>query len=270
LIIRQAIIEAENRINFLAGRFPQRVERDSAGFIDLTLHALSVGLPAQLLQNRPDVRHAERELAAAGLDVSIARKNFYPKLFITAGLGYEAFNPKYLYLTPASLVYNVAGNLVAPLINKTAIRADYLTANARQLQAVYDYQRVILNAFTEVVNRVSKVQNFSGSIAIKKQQVKALETSVDVANNLFLNARIEYLDVLFAQRDMFDAKRDLIDDKKEQLSAIVNAYQALGGGMVPLQYPEPTVVPRASSFPSPSAPPEVIVPPAPDKSDEKQ
>ena len=83
------------------------------------------------------------------------------------------------------MIANVAGNLVAPLINKKAIKADYLTANARQLQAVYNYQRVILNAFTEVINRVSKVENYSKSIEIKKQQVEALEASVDSRHQSF-------------------------------------------------------------------------------------
>ena len=92
-------------------------------------------MPAQLLQNRPDIRQAERELAAAGLDVKVARAHFYPELTITAGVGYEAFNPKYLFLTPESLIDNVAGNLVAPLINKKAIQAEYLSANAKQLQS---------------------------------------------------------------------------------------------------------------------------------------
>lgn len=260
LIINQQIIETENRINFLAGRYPQRVERNSAGFIDLTLPPLSVGVPSQLLQNRPDIRQAERNLAAAGLDIRIARKNFFPKLFITGGVGYEAFNTKYLFLTPDSLIYSVAGNLLAPLINKTAIRADYLNANAEQLQAVYEYQRVILNAFTEVINRVNGVRNYSNSIAIKKQQVQALERSVDIANNLFQNARIEYIDVLFAQRDMWQGRRDLIDTKQQQLSAIVNAYQALGGGWRS-GGPEP-LQPAAEEVPPPPKAEEL--PPAPE------
>ena len=230
LIIRQEIIETENRINFLSVATRSLSNAMSAAFIDLNLHTLNVGVPSQLLQNRPDIRQAERELAAAGLDVRVARANFFPKLVITAGVGYEAFNPKYLFLTPESLIYNVAGNLVAPLINKSAIQADYLNANARQLQAVYDYQRTILNAFTEVVNRVSKVQNYSKSIEIKKQQLESLEAAVDVASNLFQNARVEYMDVLFAQRDRKDAQNRLDRHQKEQLSAIVNAYQALGGG----------------------------------------
>jgi outer membrane protein, multidrug efflux system len=229
-IIRQSIIETENRINFLVGRYPQPVERVSSGFIDLQLHALSVGVPSQLLQNRPDIREAERELAASGLDVRIARANFFPKLIMTGGVGYEAFNTKYLFTTPESLIYNAAGDLVAPAINRLAIKADYMNANAKQLQALYEYQRVILNAFTEVVNRVSRVQNYSRSVAIKKEQLSSLEAAVDFAGRLFQNARVEYLDVLIAQRDRNDQRIVLIETKNEQLAAIVNAYQALGGG----------------------------------------
>lgn len=254
LIIYQDIIETENRINFLCGRFPQRVERDSAAFLELNLHALSVGLPAQLLQNRPDIRQTERELEAAGLDVRVARANFFPKLFLSAGVGYEAFNTKYLFLTPESLIYNTAGNLVAPLINRAAIRADYMSANARQLQALYDYQRTVLNAFTEVINRVNKVQNYGRSVEIKKQQLESLETAVAVASNLFQNARVEYIDVLFAQRDRNDARIVLIETKTEQLSAVINAYQALGGGLAPAFRPLPPVAEG----------PEMVQPPQPD------
>jgi outer membrane protein, multidrug efflux system len=248
LIVLQDIIQVENRINFLAGRFPQPVAREPLklleDFIDLNLHMLSVGVPTALLENRPDVRQAERELTAAGLDVKVARKNFYPHGLLTAGVGYEAFNPTYLLLTPESLAAQVVGNLVVPFINRKAIKADYFTANARQLQAVYKYQRVVLNAFTEVVNRLAKVQNYRNSIEIKKQQVKALEAAVDRAMTLyqFAHPDVDYLDVLLAQRDLFEGRRVLIDTKREQLSAIVNTYQALGGGAYLSPVPKPEVM----------------------------
>ncbi|HEX3655124.1 MAG TPA: efflux transporter outer membrane subunit [Pirellulales bacterium] len=288
LIVNQEIIQTENRINFLCGRYPQRVDRatlpSTSDFIDLNLHALNVGVPAQILRNRPDIRQAERELEAAGLDVNVARANFYPKLIISAGVGYEAFNPQYLFLTPESLIYSVAGGLVAPLVNKKAIQADYMNANARQLQAIYDYQRTTLTAFTEVVNRVTKVQNYSNSIEIKKQQLTSLETAVNVASNLFQNARpgIDYMDVLFAQRDLLDARLVTIDTKQEQLAAIVDTYQALGGGQLnlpdqPLQTigkrpptqplppfgPRPPVkaLPAVGSVPVAQAPPAFEAPP---------
>jgi NodT family efflux transporter outer membrane factor (OMF) lipoprotein len=238
LIVRQDIIQVENRINYLCGRFPRPVERQSGNFnefIDLNLHTLSVGVPSQLLLYRPDVRRAERELEAAGLDVKVVRAEFLPAVGINAGVGYQSWNAANLLVTPEALIGNVAGGLVAPFVNRRAIKARYMSANARQLQAVYEYQRTVINAFTEVVNRVSKMENYRTSIEIKKQQVQSLEAAVDSATKLFQQAQADYVDVLFAQRDLFDARRDLIEIKREQLSAVINAYQALGGGnMLPI------------------------------------
>jgi outer membrane protein TolC len=268
LIILQKIIEVENEINFTLGRFPQPVGRISANYLNLTLPTLSVGVPTQLLQNRFDIQQAERELRAAGLDVRVARARFYPSLILNANVGYEAFNPRYLFWTPESLIYGVAGELVAPLINRAAIKADYLSANAMQLEKIYEYQRTILNAFTEVINRLAKVENYSRSIEIKKRQLEALEASVDSATALFQNARIEYMDVLFAQRDMMEAKMVLIETKQEQLSAVVNAYQALGGGgLTPGEIqllsngcplPLTVVPPQLEAIPKPEPEPEPV------------
>jgi len=270
LIVNQKIIEVENRINFLVGRYPQAVDRESWDFIQLDSNVLSVGVPAQLLQNRRDIQAAERELTAAGLDVMVARAEFYPQLNITAGVGFEAFNPKYLF-DPEAFVANAAGELVAPLINRAAIRAEYLNANARQLQAVYEYQRTVLTAFTEVVNRTTAAENYRKSVEIKQEQVAALEESVRVATDLFQNARAEYVDVLFSQRDLLEARIDLIGTKQQQLAAIVNAYQALGGGYLSLDSVggyadpycpptelaiQPVYLPPAPAEPVPEAEPE--------------
>ena len=234
LIVNQEIVEVENHINFLVNRVSVPVVRMTTGFFDLNIHALSVGVPSQLLQYRPDIRQAERELEAAGLDVKVARSHFFPDVTITGAVGYQAFNPKYLFNTPDALIYNAAGDLVAPLINRKAIKAEYLTSNAKQLASVYNYQRLILNAFTEVLTRVSKVENYRKSIEIKKRQLESLEASVDVAGKLFQNPRVgagvEYLEVLLAQRDLLEARTVLIETERQQLSATVNAYQALGGG----------------------------------------
>jgi NodT family efflux transporter outer membrane factor (OMF) lipoprotein len=258
LIVRQEIVEVENRINFLAGRVPQSVERNAAGFFELTIHALSVGVPSQLLLNRPDIRQAERELVAAGLDVQVARAHFFPKVDLTGGIGYQAFNPRYFF-EPDALIFNAAGELVAPVLNKAAIRAEYLSANARQLESVYNYQRVILNAVTEVINRLAAVENYSKSIAIKKQQLSALEASVEIATKLFIAVRVEYIEVLFAQRDLLEARTVLIDTKRRQLSAIVGAYQALGGGsLVACPPPDPLLeVPPPQMQMNPPVPPQL-------------
>ncbi len=242
LIVHQDIVVAENRINFLLGRYPQPVPRNTGEFINLNMHPLSLGVPSQLLTFRPDIRQAERNLAAAGLDVKVARVNFFPQLVISGGVGLQSLLIEHLF-EPQAVLGDVAAGLVGPFINKRAIRAQYLSANASQLQTVYNYQRVIINAFTEVVNRVSMVENYRKSVDIKKLQVESLVASVDSATKLYEFAfpDVDYLDVLIAQRDLWEARRVLIDTKREQLTAIVNTYQALGGGgyLAPMPNPLP-------------------------------
>ena len=228
--IQQEIIETENRINFLVGRFPQKVERDHRVFTDLIPEMIHAGIPSQLLANRPDVRQAELELAAAKIDVSVAKADFYPKLEISAGLGFNAFSTSYLFTTPQSLIYNLAGELTAPLINRNAIKARYLSANAMQIQAIFNYEQTILNAYIEVVNQLSNISNLESTYTLKNQQVDALTQSVDISNDLFKSARADYMEVLLTQRDALESKFELIETKMKQMHAKVNIYQALGGG----------------------------------------
>jgi NodT family efflux transporter outer membrane factor (OMF) lipoprotein len=228
--IRQQIFEIENRLNFLAGRFPQAITRNSEIFNELNPANIKSGIPAQLLDNRPDIRQAELELEAAKIDVKVAKADFYPSLRITAGLGFNAFNPAYLISTPESILYSIAGDLTAPLINRNAIKARYLSANARQIQAIYKYEQTIINAYVEVMNQLSNIDNLSSTYGLQSKQVEALSASVSISNELFNSARADYMEVLLTQRDALESKFDLIDTKMNQLIAKVTIYRALGGG----------------------------------------
>lgn len=228
--IQQKITETENKINFLLGRYPQPIVRSSANFTDLVPENVRTGIPSQLLANRPDVKQAELALAAAKLDVKAARAEFYPSLGISASIGMQAFDPGYLVKFPESMLYSLAGELVAPLINRNGIKAEYISANARQIQAVYNYERTILNAYIEVANQMSNINNTQKSFDLKSKQVEQLTRSIDISNDLFRAARADYLEVLMTQRDALEAKLELIETKKQQMSATVNIYQALGGG----------------------------------------
>jgi len=227
--IQQRIVETENHINFLVGRFPQPVKRSTQPFVDLQVNNAQAGIPAQLLANRPDVKQAELDLAAANLDIKVAKARFYPSLSISAGIGYQAFNPSYI-VKPQSLLYTIAGDLAAPLINRNAIKATYITANAKQIQAVYNYERTILNAYIEVANQVSKISNLSKSYEFKSKEVEALIQSINISNDLFMSARADYMEVLLTQRDALESRFDLIETKLQQMSSTVNIYRALGGG----------------------------------------
>jgi len=227
--IKQRIRETENKINFLLARYPQPIQRDDATFNTIIPQSITAGIPSQLLINRPDVRRAELDLTAAKLDIAVAKANFYPRLDINAAVGYQAFNPKFLF-NPSSILYSLAGDLTAPLINRNAIKATYATANAKQIQAVYTYERTILNAYIEVVNQLSNIDNLSKSYDTKSQEVQKLTESINISNNLFRSARADYMEVLLTQRDALESRFDLVETKMKQMNAMINIYHALGGG----------------------------------------
>ncbi|WP_026993730.1 TolC family protein [Flectobacillus major] len=228
--IQQKIIETENRINFLVGRFPQHVQRDSQNFNALVPSKMYAGVPSQLLENRPDIKQAELKLGAAKLDISIAKANFYPSLGLSAAFGFRSYSPLYLASIPQALVASLAGDLAGPLINKNAITATYKNANAKQIQAVYNYERTMLNAYIEVANQLSNIDNLEKNYAMKNNQVQALTQSTDISIKLFKSARADYMEVLLTQRDVLESKMELIETRMRQMNALVNTYRALGGG----------------------------------------
>jgi outer membrane protein, multidrug efflux system len=228
--IRQSIVETENRINFLVGRFPQPIEREFWTFLDLKSDSTYSGVPAQLLQNRTDIIQAELDLEAAGLDVKVAKANFYPTLNITGILGFEAFNPTYLVSKPESMMFNLGAGLFGPLINRNAIKAAYYNASARQVQAAFNYERTVLTAYIEVANQLANIQNLKQSYELRSKQVQTLTQSIEISTRLFRSARADYMEVLLTQRDALESKFELIETKKKQMNAMVNIYQALGGG----------------------------------------
>lgn len=228
--IQQQIKGAEYQLNLLLGRFPRGIPRskdDLENMVPMVVHA---GIPAQLLENRPDIKKAELELDASKLDVKVAKAEFYPSLKISSSFGLDAFSPAFWIKLPQSIFGSLAADLLGPLVNRNAITADYLSANARQKQAVYNFERSILNGYIEVSTQLSMIDNYDKIYALKSQQMQALNTSIQVANDLFSSARADYFEVLMTQRDALETKLDLIETKKLQLNAVVNVYKGLGGG----------------------------------------
>ena len=228
--IQQSITETQNKINLLLARYPQNIARDKAVFTLKIPTKMDAGIPAHLLQNRPDIRKAELELQAAKLDVKIARAEFYPSVGITGILGLQGFKPKYVLPTIDNLAFSLVGDMVAPLINRNGIIAEYNSANANQIASLYDYQKTILNGYIEVYNEMSNIKNLEKYYDIKTKESATLTASISIAKDLFSSARANYLEVLTVQRDALSAKLELVEARKNQFISITNIYKALGGG----------------------------------------
>lgn len=228
--ISQRIAETENELNFLCGRYSQHVARSDADFLAIEPPAVRAGVPGQLLENHPDVRRAELELRAAELDVAAARARFYPALRLDAGIGYQSFDITRLLNTPDSIFFGIFAGVMAPLLNRNGITAEYFSANSRQMQAVLRYERSILAAYLEVNTALNRLRNVTQMYALQQQQVARLTEAVEISTLLFNSAHADYLEVLTTRRDALEAQLDLIETKLRQLGAAITLYRAIGGG----------------------------------------
>jgi NodT family efflux transporter outer membrane factor (OMF) lipoprotein len=227
--LQQQITEIENKINFLIGSYPQKVERQTSFTASNLPSEIQFGIPSALLQNRPDIRMAEFELIASKSDLKSAKAQFYPNLTITGGMGYQAFKPNLLF-DPQSVAFNLLGGLTAPLLNRSAIKASFNKANAYQVEALYSYQSTILNAYSEVNTEMARITNLKELLKLKTEETQLLNNSIEIASDLFKFGRANYLEVLTVQQNALQAELDLIETKKQQFQTTVNVYKALGGG----------------------------------------
>lgn len=228
--VLQQILETENRMNFLLGRYPQPILRDKSKFDEPLTVQTNTGVPSDLLRNRPDIRQAEFSLAASKADVKAARAAFYPSLNITGTYGFQAFKTGFLFNTPESVAYTILGGLTAPLINRNAIKAEFRSSTALQREALFNYQQSIINGYVEVYNEMSRIRRLQEIQELRSSEVNVLTQSVDASSELFRTGRATYLEVLLTQRNRLDSRLQLVDAKRRQYFATVNIYKALGGG----------------------------------------
>lgn len=228
--VLQAITETENRINALLGRLPQPVVRDSVSFEKDFTGILNEGIPADLLQNRPDIRQAEMEVMASRADVAAARAAFYPSLNINAGAGFQAYRTKLLFTSPQSFVFTLVGGLYAPLLNRSAIKAEFKGASAYQIESLYNYNRTVLNSYIEVYNELNRLDNLNQALSFKRQEAQVLMQAIESASELYRSGRANYLEVLMTQRNALDARLNLVHTKRQQFITSIQLYKSLGGG----------------------------------------
>ncbi|MCU0430898.1 MAG: efflux transporter outer membrane subunit [Cytophagaceae bacterium] len=228
--LEQRIIETENQLNLLLGRYSQPIPLNDQYFLTLIPDALSHGVPSSLLQNRPDVREAMYQLKANQADLKAARAAFYPSFMITGSYGFQAFDTKFLLQHPESMAYGLFGGLALPLVNRNAIKAEFRTADAARVEALYQYQKTLLLSFAEVRNQLASMRNLDSIYVLKEKEVAVLTHAIETSTELFKTGRASYLEVLMSQRSALIANIELVETRKKRFDATVYLYKALGGG----------------------------------------
>lgn len=226
--LRKQIRETENALSLLLMEAPHSVDRGVMNEQQLSVQ-LSAGVPMQLLSNRPDVKAAEMALAGTYYNTNQARSAFYPQISIN-GTGMWTNGSGLSVLNPGKLIASAVGTLTQPLFNKGANIARLKVAKAQQEEALIAFQKSILNAGNEVSNALYQYQTAMEQNSFRKEQVKSLEKSVEYTKELLNLGTSTYLEVLTAQQSLLSAQLSDITDNFQRMQAVVNLYQALGGG----------------------------------------
>lgn len=226
-LLRQ-IREVENALSLVLGQAPETIPREGWKRLELPA-SLSVGVPLQLLSLRPDVKQTEMALAIAYYGTNAARSSFYPKITIDGSAGWTN-SAGTAILHPARFLATAIGSLVQPLFNRGANIARLKIAKAQQEEAALNFRQSLLNAGSEVSNALYQYHSSGQKETQRARQITALEQSVRYTQSLMRNGTSTYLEVLTAQQSLLTAQLTQVSDQFEQMQAVINLYQALGGG----------------------------------------
>ncbi|MCF4100543.1 efflux transporter outer membrane subunit [Gillisia sp. M10.2A] len=228
LDIENQIRVQENSLSILLGQAPQALERGSLENQIITSD-LNIGIPAQLLSNRPDILEAEYNLINAFELTNVAKSNFYPSLQITASGGFQSLDLEKLF-DVNSLFASMVGSLTQPIFNGRRIRTEYEVSQARQEEAKLNFQRALLNAGKEVSDALYAYQYNTQKIEVKSLEFDAYNKATGYSEELLDNGLVNYLEVLIARQNSLNSQIDMVNAKFSQLEAMVELYRALGGG----------------------------------------
>lgn len=226
--LKDEIIILENEFSALLGDAPQKYTIGSLNNW-VSPQGISTGIPAIALSNRPDVKMAEQQLAIAYYATNESRATFYPGINLSGAIGWTNQLGSAI-VNPGKWIWNAAASLTQPIFQNGRIRAQYKISKAQQEQAKNSFQQKLLDAGTEVNNALTKVQTSIEKDELYGKQVSALETAVKSTQALMMNSSTNYLQVLTAQQTLLSAQMAQISNKFSQIQAIIELYQALGGG----------------------------------------
>ena len=222
--LEYSLTKALNSFALLLGVTPQDFPRGELNGIDFK-QELFIGVPAQLLSRRPDVKQAETELKLAFYNTNIAHADLYPSLTLTGNIGLEG--------GPAAFVLDFVGKLVQPIFKAGANRANYKIAQSKQREALLNFQHKLLEAGSEVNTALAQCKSARSKTNLRIRQIETLESSVYSTRQLMSHAEATYLEVLTAQQALLSARLQQVADRFEGIQGVINLYRALGGGVDP-------------------------------------
>ncbi|NML36626.1 TolC family protein [Chitinophaga sp. G-6-1-13] len=227
--VKKQIRETENAICLLLNRAPGPIKRGALSSFSLPAD-FRVGVPATLLGNRPDVKEAEQLLRTSFENTNVARSFFYPSLTITGGSGFSSFDFSN-WFSGTSLFANIAGGLAQPILAKGENKARLKTAEADQQIAMYNFQKIMMQASQEVSNALFVIETAEEKHAERSTQLQFLEQSVTFIKELLkYNSSTNYIDVLTSENNLLIAQTHSIEDTMQKIQGIIQLYRALGGG----------------------------------------
>jgi len=229
-LIEKIIAQHENLFSVLLGRNPGPIPRGRM-IDELVLPAVPAALPSDLLTNRPDIRQAEQDLIAANARIGVARSQYFPAISLTSSFGYASTDLSKLFSGPAR-VWSYAAPLTAPIFTAGAISGQVKSAKAAQQQALLRYEQVIQTAFREVDDALIDQKRSREQLEIEAQRVITLRNYARIARLRFDSGYTSYIEVLDAERSLFNAELFHAQTKGILFQALVNLYKAIGGGWV--------------------------------------
>jgi multidrug efflux system outer membrane protein len=230
--LERLMVQKENQLSVLLGRNPAPIPRGRSLTQQVLPPQVPAGLPSELLQRRPDIVQAEQELAAATARIGVAKADRFPKVSLTGILGIA--NPQLSKLFSPGGDFGVVGpGLVGPLLNAQILGFQQRATEAQARQAVAQYEQTIIVAFKEVEDALVAVRTAREQRAAQADQVESLRSALRLANLRYKGGLANYLDVLIAQRNLFEAELALTGTHRLHLVSIVQLYKALGGGWPP-------------------------------------
>jgi hydrophobic/amphiphilic exporter-1 (mainly G- bacteria), HAE1 family len=226
--LRGNVRQTENTLSILLGRVPGEIRRSTLAE-QVPYDSLQTGVPSLLMRNRPDVQEAEFAFRSAFEYVNVAKTYFYPQFTVTAQGGLSTLELKSFF--DHSIFYNLIGGVSEPIFNNRQNKTRLRVAQAQQREAFYTYQKTLLTAGAEVSNSFFNYQTALDKQRQRVDQVKLLEQAVEFTKALLkYSSATNYTDVLTSEQSLLSAQLSSVNDHLQQLQAIVDLYQALGGG----------------------------------------